>query len=115
MVRRVTHGEAENSSRDLCPAIAPTYGGVKLGPDPLSSLKFTNDASVLVIGDETAKEILKTAKDVASLVTSSTYLSAILPCGAAGGDQTCAGTFIDTYGPRIYRPAPTSPHPTELL
>jgi hypothetical protein len=115
MLRRLTRAEIENTIVDVFPQIAATYGGVKLGPDPLSSLKFTNDASVLVVGDETAKEILKTAKDVAALVTASSTLSAVLPCSTGAADQTCAGTFVDTYGTRLYRHALSADERTELV
>src|SRR5262249_34697166 len=62
MLRRLTRTELENSILDIFPQIAPMYTGVKLGPDALSSLKFTNDASVLLVGSDTAKDVLKTAK-----------------------------------------------------
>jgi Protein of unknown function (DUF1588)/Protein of unknown function (DUF1592)/Protein of unknown function (DUF1595)/Protein of unknown function (DUF1587) len=115
MLRRLTRTEIENSILDVFPQIAATYGGVKLGPDPLSSLKFTNDASVLVVGGETAKEILKTAKDVAELVTASATLSTLLPCATGAADQTCATTFINTFAPRIYRRAITDEERSELV
>jgi hypothetical protein len=115
MLRRLTRTELENSILDVFPQIAATYGGVKLGPDPLSSLKFTNDASVLVVGGETAKEILKTAKDVAALVTGSSVLPQVLPCSTGGADQACATTFINTYGPRLYRHALSDTERNELV
>jgi hypothetical protein len=115
MLRRLTRAELENSILDVFPQIASTYGGVKLGPDPLSSLKFTNDASVLVVGGETAKEIFKTAKEVAELVTGSAVLPTVLPCSTGSADQACATTFVNTYGPRIYRRALTDEERGELV
>jgi len=115
MLRRLTRSEIDNSIFDLFPQIASSYSGVKLGPDPLSSLKFTNDASVLLVGDETAKEILKMAKEVAALVAGPTLLPSILPCATGSADQVCATTFIDTFGPRIYRHALSDEERTELV
>jgi len=115
MLRRLTRTELENSLLDIFPQIATVYGGVKLGPDPLSSLKFTNDASVLVVGGETAKEILKTAKEVSALVTGAAYLPTLLPCSTGPADQACATTFIDTFGPKLYRHALTDEERNELV
>jgi hypothetical protein len=115
MLRRLTRAEIQNSILAVFPQIAATYDGVKLGPDPLSSLKFTNDASVLVVGDETAKEILKTAKDVGELVTASSMLPTVLPCASGAADQTCATTFINTFGPQLYRRALTDDERNELV
>jgi hypothetical protein len=115
LLRRLTRSEIDNSIFDIFPQIAKSYGGVKLGPDPLSTLKFTNDASVLLVGDETAKEILKTAKEVAALVTGSTLLPSILPCSTGSAGQACATTFIDTFGPLIYRHPLSYEERTELV
>jgi hypothetical protein len=115
MLRRLTRTELENSILDVFPQIAPMYTGVKLGPDALSTLKFSNDASVLVVGGETVKEVLKTAKDVAALVTSSTYLPSILPCSTGAADQACATTFVNTFGPRLYRHALSDDEKNELV
>jgi Protein of unknown function (DUF1595)/Protein of unknown function (DUF1587) len=114
-LRRLTRKELENTIFDVFPAIASTWKGVKLGPDPLSQLKFTNDASVLVVGSDTAKEIQRTAEDAAGEVTSSAHLATILPCAGGAADATCAATFIDTFGPRLYRRALTGEERQELV
>lgn len=113
-LRRLTRDEIESSILDIFPQIATVYGGVKLGPDPLSNLKFTNDASVLVVGADTARDVLKTAKDVAALVTNQANLPGILPCSTGAADAACATTFINTYGPRILRHPLTDEERTEL-
>jgi hypothetical protein len=115
VLRRLTRRELENTILDVFPQIANDFKGVKLGPDPLSQLKFTNDASVLVVGTETAKEVLRTAQDVAGLVTGASTLPAILPCAANAPDAACAATFIDTFGPRLYRRALTDEERRELV
>ncbi len=115
MLRRLTRRELENTIRDAFPQLGQAWAGVKLGPDPLSTLKFTNDSSALVVGPETAKEILRTAKDVAGLVTGSASLSTILPCAATAADQACASQFIDNVGPKLYRRTLTDAERSELL
>ncbi len=74
---------------------------VKLSPDPSSSLGFTNDASVLVVGGNTAKEMLRTAEDVADLVVAK--LDAALPCSVATPDRACVEHFVATQGLRLFR------------
>jgi hypothetical protein len=113
-LRRLTRQELGNAIRDVFPTIAAQWSGVDLGPDPISPLGFGNDASTLVVGEQTAREILATAKDVAALVTDSAHLTAILPC-ATTADDACGGTFIDTFGPSLYRRPLTADERAELV
>src|SRR5260370_103432 len=62
-----------------------------------------------------AGDMLKTAKDVAALVTGSMYLPGILPCSTGAADVACATTFINTLGPRLYRRALSDEERTELV
>jgi hypothetical protein len=114
-LRRLTHGELQNAIRDLFPAVSARWTGVNLGPDPTSSQGFDNDSAKLLVGQQTAEEILSTAKDVASLVTDAANLPGILACAAASADEACAGQFIDTFGPRLYRRPLTVDERGELL
>jgi Protein of unknown function (DUF1592)/Protein of unknown function (DUF1588)/Protein of unknown function (DUF1595)/Protein of unknown function (DUF1587) len=101
-LRRLTREELESAIRDVFPSLGAGWSGADLGPDPLSELGFDNDAGALLVGEQTAREILSTAKEVAALVTAPAHLPAVLACAAAA-DQACAERFIDDQGPRLYR------------
>lgn len=103
LLRRLTNLELENTLGDIFPAIKPSWRGVKLGVDPVSKMGFANDADVLKVGPQSAQEILDTAEEVAELVTQSAQLSQVLPCAATTPDRSCAETFVDTYGRRLFR------------
>jgi hypothetical protein len=114
-LRRLTRGELQNAIRDVFPTLSVRWTGVDLGPDPTSTEGFDNDGAKLLVGQQTANEILSTAKDVASLVTDATTLPGILPCAAARADEACAGQFVDDFGPRLYRRPLTADERSELV
>lgn len=99
VLRRLTQGELDATLRDVFGLT--DWLGVKLSPDPTSNIGFTNDASVLVVGGTTAKEMLKTAEDVADIVVG--QLSTVLPCSAAAADRACVAEFLNAYGLRLFR------------
>lgn len=99
VLRRLTQGEVDVTLRDIFNLDG--WLGVKLSPDPTSNLGFTNDASVLVVGGTTAREMLKTAEEVADLVVE--QLPTVLPCSASSPDRACVTEFINTYGLRLFR------------
>lgn len=103
LLRRLTNIELENTLGDIFPGIKASWQGVKLGVDPVSQVGFANDAAVLQVGQQTAQEILDTAEEVAGLVTQSAQLNQVLPCAATKPDRSCAETFVDTYGRRLFR------------
>jgi hypothetical protein len=103
MLRRLTQQEFQRTVTDIFPQIVSGWSGVKIGTDAVSSLGFSNDATTLVVGQQTAQEILDTAEDVATRVTDPSVLSTILPCAATSADATCAGQFISEYGERLFR------------
>src|SRR5690606_26093989 len=84
------------------PEIRGEWRGTRLSADPASVLGFSNDAAALLVGSQTASELLRTAEDVATLVTREGTLSAVLPC-ASSGDEACAGEFVNQYGLRLFR------------
>lgn len=101
-LRRLTQQEFQRTVLDIFPQIGSGWSGVKIGTDSVSALGFSNDASTLVVGQQTAQEILSTAEDVATRVTADAVLSQVLPCSATG-DAACAAQFIDQYGKRLFR------------
>lgn len=101
-LRRLTQQEFQRTVLDIFPQIASGWSGVKIGTDSVSALGFSNDASTLVVGQQTAQEILSTAEDIATRVTADAVLSQVLPCSSAG-DAACAAQFIAQYGKRLFR------------
>lgn len=106
MLRRLTRDELEHTLRDVF-ALDASWGGVRLGPDPLSQLGFSNDAAMLQVGDQTANDVLDTAIDVATLVTTADHLATTLPCAATTADVACAEPFLASTARRLFRRAPT--------
>ncbi len=99
LLRRLTQGETQTTLIDIFGLSG--WGGVKLSPDAASHIGFTNDASVLVVGGNTARELLKTAEDVAQRVASE--LSTVLPCSATSADRSCVMEYLGKYGKRLFR------------
>lgn len=113
-LRRLTRGELDTTIRQVFALTPEQWSGTTLGPDPTSALRFANDANVLVVGADTAKNLLKTAKQVASLVTEPARLAALLPCASSAPDQACASDFVRTFGKRLYRRPLTADEQAEL-
>jgi hypothetical protein len=114
MLRRLTRGELERTILGVFPDIATDWKGSRLGPDPSSSLHFSNDANVLVVGTQTAAEVARTAKDVAALIVAPEHLGAILGCSRASPGAACVAAFLDAFGPRLYRRPLTAQERGEL-
>jgi hypothetical protein len=103
MLRRLTQQEFQRTVSDIFPQIVTGWTGVKIGTDSVSRIGFANDAATLVVGQQTAQEILDTAEDVATRVVDDAVLPTVLPCAATSADATCAATFISQYGTRLFR------------
>ncbi len=102
LLRRLTQAELDNTVRAVFPEIAGTFEGVSVGADTVSHHGFGNDAEVLWVAEQTARELLETAEDVADLVVEPTMLGQMLPCSTSDTTSTCAGEFVDTYGERLF-------------
>ena len=82
---------------DLTPLFA-------IGDDTLSKLRLGTDASVLLVGNQTAKEVMTTAEAVAGAVTAADRLPTLLPCAtAAAPDDACASNLIASVGQALFR------------
>jgi len=103
MLRRLTQSEFQRTALDIFPQIGSGWSGVKVGADAVSALGFSNDATTLVVSQQTAQEISNTAEDVATRVTADGTLSSLLPCSVSSADATCAAQFIEQYGTRLFR------------
>jgi Protein of unknown function (DUF1588)/Protein of unknown function (DUF1592)/Protein of unknown function (DUF1595)/Protein of unknown function (DUF1587) len=115
VLRRLSAVELESSLRDIFPEVSGAWPGVRMGPDPLSKLGFSNDAQSLQVGNQTAEELLKTAEDLATLLTQPATLGALLPCAASSPGEACAGELIGQYGLRLFRRPPSDEERAELL
>lgn len=103
-LRRLTAKELERTLRDVFPGLGASWAGVRVGADPVSSLGFSNDARTLVVASQTAQELLGTAEDVATALTTGSALAAIVPCaGEATPGRACADTLVQTVGARLFR------------
>jgi hypothetical protein len=102
VLRRLTTAEFEATVRAAFGLDAAQWKGPVFLPDPASSDGFTNNAQRLTVGDEYARRLDEAADDVATVVTSPANLARILPCALQGADS-CAATFLDGAGARLYR------------
>lgn len=103
MLRRLTRAELDATIRDVFPEIGDQWSGVALGPDPVSEHGFSNDAEALVVGNQTASELLTTAEDVATLVTADGMLGTVLPCADSSPDLGCATELVEQRGAALFR------------
>lgn len=104
-LRRLTKAELQNTIEDVFPEIKAWWQTVQLGPDPLSKDGFSNESSMLVMNEQTAKDWLATAEEVADAVTKDDTLAKVLPCASSSADAVCAESFIRSYGRRLFRRA----------
>ncbi|MCR9163846.1 MAG: DUF1588 domain-containing protein [Nannocystaceae bacterium] len=103
LLRRLTQAEFDATVRTVFPAIAGTFDAVSVGADTTSALGFRNDAGTLVVGEQTAAEILATAEDVGDAITDPGVFASVLPCSSEAPDEGCARTFAQEYGARLFR------------
>lgn len=103
LLRRLTRDELQATLVAAFPELPESWPGVAVGPDPVSQLGFGNDAATLVVGDQTAAELLETAQDVATLVTAAGTLEQVLPCAASSADLACATTLVEERGAALFR------------
>ena len=102
-LRRLTAKELERTLRDVFPSLGSDYA-VRLGADPVSPLGFSNDARTLVVGPQTAQELLGTAEDVAESVIAGGGLATLAPCAAeAAPGRACADQLVQSLGARLFR------------
>ncbi len=103
LLRRLTQAEFDATVRAVFPPIAGTFEGVSVGADTTSALGFHNDAGSLLVGEQTAAEILSTAEDVGEAITDPAVFAQVLPCSGDAPDEGCARTFAQEYGARLFR------------
>lgn len=103
LLRRLSRGEVEATLVTTFPELLGAgWEGVRLSEDTTSPIGFTTDASVLVVSGPMARELLKTAEEVAATITSAAVLPTVLSC-AADATPGCAAEFVNNYGVRLFR------------
>ena len=76
-LRRLTKRELQNTIEDLFPELEGRWSQVQLGPDPRSEDGFSNSSDMLVMNEQTAKDWLSTAEEVADALTAPEVLGQI--------------------------------------
>lgn len=99
-LRRLNRRELEQSIRDILPVVGADFRSA-LSADTVSKAGFDNDAAMLLVSKQTARELAETAESVGAAVAGN--LDQVLPCGASTPDASCAAQFLDSIGLRLFR------------
>lgn len=100
-LRLLTSAELQNTLWDIFPEVK-TMWTATLPAGQISAHGFDNDGSAQV-GAQLAGAYVDTAKAVATAIVG-TPLATMLPCStSATADRTCAETFLNKYGRRLFR------------
>lgn len=107
-LRLLTRTELQNSLTDVFPEVKSQWTA-SLPSNTISAVGFDNDQSATV-GAQLASSVLDTATSVATAVTGNA-LSSLLPCSSSSADHSCAETFLNKYGQKLFRrPITSSEH-----
>jgi hypothetical protein len=99
-LRRLSRDELASTLSDVFPELSGKWSNT-LSADPISPHGFDNDAALLSVGKQTARE-LDTLADALGTAAAA-ELATLLPCSGASADAACAGEFVDRYGRRLFR------------
>ncbi len=102
LLRRLTADELRATIEAALPELGPLPEDIGLGADPVAESGFANDADMLVVGAQAARELQSTAETVAALAADAETLATLLPCASSGQDE-CAQTFVEDVGARLFR------------
>ncbi|HET7543388.1 MAG TPA: DUF1588 domain-containing protein [Polyangiaceae bacterium] len=100
-LRRLTPGELQRSLDDIFPQLKGKWA-VSIA-DAESPLGFDNDPAVLTVGGQVAGKLLDTATALATALVADDVLPQVLPCAGSAPNRTCAQTFLDQFGRRLFR------------
>jgi hypothetical protein len=107
-LRLLTSTELQNTLSDVFPEVKGMWTA-SLPANTISQHGFDNDGSAQ-IGSQRAGAVLDAALSVATALTGA-QLATILPCSTSAADRTCAETFLNKYGQRLFRrPLTTAEH-----
>jgi hypothetical protein len=102
LLRRLTTAELAASVRYAFDLPFAEWSGPSVPADAAGRNGFTNNVDRLVVDEGYAAALLTTAESVADAVVAPGRLPFVLPCAASGG-ESCANTYLDTIGRRLYR------------
>jgi len=112
-LRLLTGTELQNSLNDIFPEVKGMWTAT-LPASQISAHGFDNDGSATV-GAQLAGAYVDTARALATALVG-TPLATILPCSTgAAADRTCAETFLNKYGRRLFRRPLTTPEHDRYL
>ena len=103
LLRRLTRAQLDRTLRRTFGALLDGWDGPKLGQDPVSETGFTTNAELLTVGEQTARELLGTAEDVAERLTSAERVGQLAACAGAALDRGCVEAVLTEYAPRLFR------------
>jgi hypothetical protein len=94
LLRRLTHSEYRATVRDLL--------GVELAPSFTADEiveGFDNDSEALIVSPLYADQ----AREAAESISQQVALASLLPCDPTAGNETCARTFLESFGLKTFR------------
>jgi len=108
-LRLLTASELTNTLTDIFPEVKGMWTA-SLPAGQISAHGFDNDGTIKV-GAQLAGAYVETARAVATALIG-TPLATVLPCSTSStADRTCAETFLNKYGRRLFRrPITTAEH-----
>jgi len=107
-LRLLTGTELQNTLSDVFPEVKGMWTA-SLPASTISAHGFDNDGSAQV-GAQLAGKIRDLGLTVATALVG-TPLATILPCSSSTADHACAETFLNKYGPKLFRrPITTAEH-----
>jgi len=100
VLRRLTATEWARTVAAALPLLSESLA-TTIGPDPISTQGFDNDASLLVVNAVTGQKLLDSGRTLAS--RQAARLNTDLACSQTSPDRSCAATYLDRVGPRLFR------------
>ena len=112
LLRLLTRNELQSTLDDIFPSVKGQWTA-SLPASTISDFGFDNDGASTV-GNQMASALLDAATSLATALTGS-GLATLLPCATSSPNHACAQTFLQTYGPRLFRRPLTTAEQTSYL
>ena len=112
LLRLLTRNELQSTLDDIFPSVKGQWTS-SLPASTISNFGFDNDGASTV-GNQMASALLDAATSLATALTGN-GLATLLPCSTSSPNHACAQTFLQTYGPRLFRRPLTTAEQTSYL
>lgn len=109
-LRRLTQAEFQNVIEDVFGISVGTTFPSSYGK---SATGFSTEIAINNMSEQGVQQVMQAAEEVAEGLPA--VLAKVLPCSKSGANDSCATTYLDTVGRRLFRRALTSDEETELL